>query len=312
MTVQPTIVRVIAFPGAPNLPTFAAIEKGFFAEENLAVELTLTPNSLAQAQRTAAGEFDVIFTAFDNVVAYSEGQGPTEATADPDYVVIAGATQLELAIVAAPEIKTYADLKGRTVALDALSTGFAFVLYEMFAKGGLKPEDTVFAPVGGTPQRWQSVKDGEHSATLTIEPFTSIARKLGFNILGLSTGAFDSYQGGSIAARRPWAQQRPETVKAFLRAYLEGLAWTLDPANRSEAEAMLQARMPEIQPAALQSVMTSLLSPRSGLTPKAVLLPEGMQRVLELRSRFGKGGRVLSDAGKYLDLSYYDAVSGNH
>jgi ABC-type nitrate/sulfonate/bicarbonate transport system substrate-binding protein len=309
--IEKQTVRVIAFPGAPNLPTFAAIEKGFFADENLAIELTLTPNSVAQAERTAAGEFDVIFTAFDNVVAYGEGQGPAGGAVNPNYVVVMGATQLELAIIAAPEVKTYADLKGRTIALDALSTGFAFVLYEMFARGGLAAEDTTYVPVGATPQRWQSVKAGEHAATLTIEPFTSIARKSGFNVLGLSTEIFDSYQGGAVAARRPWAEQNPETVKGFIRAYLKGLAWTLDPENRTGAERILQEKMPEIQPAALQSVMTSVLSPRSGLTPDAKLLPDGMMRVLELRSRFGKGGKTLTDPAKYLDLSYYDAVAGN-
>jgi len=300
-------VRVIAFPGAPNLPTFAAIENGFFAQEGLAIELMLTPSSVAQAERTAAGEFDIIFTAFDNVVAYSEGQGP--APVNPDYVVIMGATQLELAVIAAPEIATYADLKGRTIALDALATGFAFVLYEMLARGGLKPGDVTYLPVGATPQRWQSVKSGEHVATLTIEPFTSVARKSGFNVLGLSTELFDSYQGGAVAARRPWAKQNPETVKAFIRGYLKGLAWTLDPQNRAQAERILLEKMPEIQPAALPSVMASLLSPRSGLTPDAKVLPEGIMRVLDLRFRFGKGGKPLTDASKYLDLSYYDAVT---
>ncbi|NLS03964.1 ABC transporter substrate-binding protein [Rhizobium sp. P32RR-XVIII] len=304
-------VRVIAFPGAPNLPVFAASENGFFEAEGLSIELTLTPNSIAQAERTAAGEFDIIFTAFDNIVAYGEGQGPAGAAVNPDYVTIMGATQLELAIVAAPDVKSYSDLKGRSIALDALSTGFAFVLYEMFARGGLKPEDVTYVPVGATPQRWQSVKSGEHAATLTIEPFTSIARKSGFNVLGLSTEIFDSYQGGAVAAHRPWAEQNPETVKAFIRAYLKGLAWTLDPLNRSQAERILQEKMPEIQPAALQSVMTSVLSPRSGLTPDAKILADGMTRVLELRSRFGKGGTTLTDPSKYLDLAHYNTVTGN-
>ena len=34
-----------------------------------------------------------------------------------------GATQVELAFIVAPQIKTYQDLKGKTLALDALSTG---------------------------------------------------------------------------------------------------------------------------------------------------------------------------------------------
>lgn len=303
-----TNVRVIAFPGAPNLPTFAAVERGFFAEEDLTVELALTPSSVAQAGKTAAGEFDIVFTAFDNVVAYSEGQGAAAAGVNPDYVVLMGATQLELAIVTAPDVTDYAALKGRSVALDALSTGFAFVLFEMMARSGLKREDVTFAAVGATPQRWQAVKAGEHAATLTIEPFTSIAGRSGFNVLDVSSRHFASYQGGVVAARRAFARGNPQTVRAFIRGYLKGLEWTLDPANREAAEQLLQSKMAEIQPAAVASVMSSLLSPRSGLTPAAKILPEGMKQVLELRSRYGAGQAPLTDATKYLDLSHYETV----
>ena len=48
-----------------------------------------------------------------------------------------GATQLELSLIAAPEIKTVADLAGKTIALDALTTGFAFVLFDMLDAAGL-------------------------------------------------------------------------------------------------------------------------------------------------------------------------------
>src|SRR3954465_15347654 len=125
----PTTIRVIAFPGAPNLPTFAAVAHGFFRAQGLAVALSTTPSSVFQAQKITAGEFDIGFTAFDNVGAYSEGQGAPEG-GNPDYCVIMGATQLELSFVAAPEVKSWDDLKGRSIALDALSTGFAFVLYD--------------------------------------------------------------------------------------------------------------------------------------------------------------------------------------
>jgi ABC-type nitrate/sulfonate/bicarbonate transport system substrate-binding protein len=303
MSASPATVRVIAFPGAPNLPTFAALEQGFFGHHGIAVELALTPSSVEQAKRMAAGAFDVAFTAFDNVVAYSEGMGAAGAGIDPHYVVVLGATQLELALIAAPDIKTVAELKGRSIALDALSTGFAFVLYEMLARAGVDRTDVTFAAVGATPQRWQSVKAGEHAATLTIEPFTSIARRAGYNVLDLSTRLFDSYQGGVIAARRPFAAEHPDVLRAFLRGYREGLAWTLEPANRAAAEALLLARMPEIKPEAAAAVMQSLLSPRSGLTPDGGILHDGMKRVLELRSRYG-GGKPLTDPDRYLDLGY--------
>ena len=220
-----------------------------------------------------------------------------------------GATQIELALVTLPDVKTIADLKGRTLALDALATGFAFVLYEMLARAGLAREDVEMVPVGATPQRWESVKAGTHAGTLTIEPFTSIARAQGFNVVETSTGMFPCYQGGCFAARRGWAKGNADAVTGFIKGYLEGLAWTLDPANRVAATDVLLANMEAIKPPVAPKVMNNLLNPRSGLTPGAKLLPDGIATVLELRSRYG-GGAALTDASRYIDLGYYDAATG--
>jgi ABC-type nitrate/sulfonate/bicarbonate transport system substrate-binding protein len=236
------------------------MEHGLFAEHGLDIAFETTPSSVYQAEKLAAGAFDIAFTAFDNVVAYSEGQGAAKLDGDPEFRVIMGATQLELAFVVAPEIERYADLKGPSIALDAVSTGFAFVLYAMLDRAGLAAEDYSFAAVGATPERWQSVKAGEHAGTLTIEPFTSIARAADFHVLERSTDVFPAYQGGIVAARRPWAHENSDLVERFIRGYLAGLDWTLTPANREAAKELLLRNMPQIRPAFADAVMESLLS----------------------------------------------------
>lgn len=306
---QPTPVNIIAFPGAPNLPLFAAQEQGSFARHGLKVELETTTSSVSQFKRFGAGEFDLAFTAFDNVVAYREGQGAAKLDGIPDFRVIMGASQVELSLVVSPKIASVADLKGQSLALDAVGTGFAFVLYAMLETHGLAREDYEPVAVGATPERWQSVKAGAHAGTLTIEPFTSIAQAAGFKILARSTDGFPAYQGGIVAARGDWARGHGETVKAFIRAYREGLDWALDPAHRAAATALLQQRMPEIKPGVVEAVMTSLLSPRSGLTPGGEILRAGMQAVLALRSHYGPGAQ-LADVERYLDLSFFNAVTG--
>jgi ABC-type nitrate/sulfonate/bicarbonate transport system substrate-binding protein len=302
---EPDTIELIAFPGAPNLPIFVAQDKGFFEAAGVRVNLTTTPNSGYQAENLVAGRFQIAGTAFDNVVAYQEEQGAVALQRQPDLFAFMGATQIELAFVVAPDIASYADLKGRSLALDALSTGFAFVLYEMLARGGLAHGDYELAPVGATPQRWESVKAGAHAGTLTIEPFTSIARNQGFRVLDTSSRLFASYQGGSFAASRQWAATHPDALKGFIRGYLAGLDWTLAPRNRPEATAILLGRMPEIKPPVADAVMDSLLSPRSGLTPDAAILEDGVRGVLDLRSRYG-GGPTLTDPSRYVDLRYYD------
>jgi ABC-type nitrate/sulfonate/bicarbonate transport system substrate-binding protein len=301
-------IELIAFPGAPNLPIFVAQDKGLFEAAGLRVNLTTTPNSAYQAENLVDGKFQIAATAFDNVVAYQEGQGAVALKRQPDLFAFMGATQIELALVVAPDVKSYADLKGRSLALDALSTGFAFVLYEMLARGGLGRGDYEMVAVGATPQRWESVRAGTHAGTLTIEPFTSIARNQGFGVLDTSSRLFDSYQGGSFAASRRWAGANPDAVKGFIKGYVAGLDWTLGPDNRKEAIDILLARMPEIKPPVAGAVMDSLLSPRSGLTPKGAILMDGVRTVLDLRSRYGRGA-VLGDPDRYIDLSYYDEAA---
>ena len=75
MEARKNVLKVIAFPGAPNLPIFAAMEHGFFADSGVEVELATTPSSVFQFEKLAAGDFDIAMTAYDNAVAYIEGVG---------------------------------------------------------------------------------------------------------------------------------------------------------------------------------------------------------------------------------------------
>ena len=301
-------VKLIAFPGAPNLPIFVAQERGWFKKHGVDLAITMTPSSAYQAEALAKGEFDIAGTAFDNVVAYTEVQGAVALAETPDFFAFLGATQIELAIIANPENASVANLAGKSLALDAPGTGFAFVFYHMLEKGGVKPGSYERAAVGATPQRWEAVKAGQHAATMTIEPFTSIAAAQGFKVLAKSTDTITDYQGGIFAARRSWAAQNAESVQGFIKAYLEGLAWTLDPANREEAAQILLRNMPDIKPGVVGSVMNSLLSPRSGLTPQGEVTIAGIRTVLDLRTRYGKPGAVLDDPHKYIDLTYFNAA----
>jgi ABC-type nitrate/sulfonate/bicarbonate transport system substrate-binding protein len=299
-------LRLIAFPGAPNLPIFAALERGLFENHGVNLTLGLTTSSIAQATNIAAGEFDIALTAFDNVVAYSTGQGAAGEGVEPDYVVIMGATQLELSLVAEPSVQEHLDLRGKSIALDALETGFAFVLYEMLDRAGIDRAECEFVAVGATPQRWSALQSGGHSATLTIEPFTSLATAEGYRVIDSSARLFDEYQGGVVAARRSALEQKSSVVGGFIAGYLDGLAWVLDPANRGEVTDLLVQHM-DTGDRATGPAITSVLSPQSGLTPEARILPHGMRTVLDLRARHGRGV-VLDEVDSFCDLRLWTAA----
>lgn len=302
-------LKLIAFPGAPNLPIFAGLEHGFFEDAGLALELETTPSSKFQIESLVAGKYDIAATAFDNVVAYREGQGAVEFANPPDLFVFMGATRIELSLVVAPQIESFADLRGKPLALDALATGFAFVLYHMLERAGLALEDCELVPVGATPQRWEAVRDGTAAGTLTIEPFTSVAAAQGFHVLQSSRESLADYQGGIFTASHAWAGSHQAELAAFMRGYLDGLAWTLDPANYDAATALLLERMPAIKPRVAPAVMAKLLDPATGLTPGGAIDEAGMRTVLELRSRYARPQKALESVEPYLDLTLHADVT---
>ena len=54
-----TGLDVIAFPGAPNLPIFTAIEKGYFEAAGASVKLATTPSSKYQIESLVDGSFQI-------------------------------------------------------------------------------------------------------------------------------------------------------------------------------------------------------------------------------------------------------------
>src|SRR5262249_20455725 len=126
-------LEVIAFGGGGNWPVWAAQDKGLFAKNGIAVNLSFTPNSVEQIRNLMSGKYDFGTTAYDNVVAYQEGQGETELSTPPDLFAFMGGYSGSLRFVTSPDVKTYAALKGKTVGVDAATTGFAFILYKLAA-----------------------------------------------------------------------------------------------------------------------------------------------------------------------------------
>lgn len=96
--------------------TVAARVNGYFAAEGLDVEPTTTPNSTAQMRGLSQGKFDIVSTAFDNVLAWSGREGA-------EIVAIAQISdKTVLPVFVRPEIKDWSDLKGKKLAADAVDT----------------------------------------------------------------------------------------------------------------------------------------------------------------------------------------------
>lgn len=216
-------VIVNVFPGGFNWPIYVGQDKGFFDRLGLAVELQGTPDSVTQMTDFSLGRFDIAMTAVDNIVAYVEGQGQAPIGPQPEFFAFMGVDTGFLSLVAAPEIKSITDLRGKTVSVDALTTGYAFVLYDILRCNGLEPgtSDYDLVSAGGMAQRWNGLREGRHHATLLSAPYNLIAKNAGFSQLVRATDVIGPYQGNVAAARRSWAANNADKIVSYIRAFRE-------------------------------------------------------------------------------------------
>jgi ABC-type nitrate/sulfonate/bicarbonate transport system substrate-binding protein len=304
-------LEVIVFPGGFNWPIWVAQDKGLFEKNGVTVKITPTPNSQFQLKGLIEGKFDIAMTAIDNVIAYSEGQGATKTEVEPDIFAFMGGDNGFLRLVATPDVKDTADLKGRKISVDALTTGYAFVLRKLLENAGLKHEDVEFVSAGGVVQRYQALLKKEHAATLLISPFEVGAEAQGFKRLANADDALGHYQGLVGATRRGWAKENEKDLVGYIRGYTAGLDWLYNPANKAEAIAILRKHQPNLNEEQAARSYDVLLHPAKGFTRGAVLDVEGVKTVLQLRSQYGEPKKQLTEPAKYFDLSYFDKAKKN-
>ena len=289
-------LRLIVF--RTDAATVAARARGMFAAEGLDIAITPTPNSTEQMRGISKGSYDIASTAFDNVLAWSGREGA-------EIVAIAQISdRTVLPVFVRPEIKDWSDLKGKKLAADAVDTAFALVLRRVLLAHGLDLDrgDYELVAVGATGQRLDSMVKGETFAGILNAPFDAKARDAGMRRIGDSREVLPDYPNTIFAVNREWGQKNREVVLSFLRAWLEGMRWVKDPANREEAVKLVGAELKLNPKTAAESVQELSASGKLNLP--------GLETVLQLRNQFGfklnKGDKLSA----YYDADYFSAAAG--
>jgi ABC-type nitrate/sulfonate/bicarbonate transport system substrate-binding protein len=278
--------------------TVAARENGYFAGEGLDVDVTLTPNSTDQMRGVSQGKFEIVSTAFDNVLAWSGREGAEIIT------VAQISDKTVLPVFVRPEIKTWSDLKGKKLAADAVDTAFALVLRRILLANGLDMSrgDYELVALGATGARLESMLKGETFAGVLTSPFDVKAVAAGMRRIGDSKEVLPDYPNTIFAVNREWAQKNRETLVAYLRGWLKGMSWVKDPANRDAAIKMVGEQL-KLNPKQAEESVNELS------TTGNLNLP-GLQVVLDLRNQFGFKLNKGDKLPVYYDPAYFNAAKG--
>ena len=289
-------LTVMVFPGTQTLPLFAAQANGYFVKRRLTVEIKPAPNSEEQRRGLAEGRYQIVHGAADQCVALVEA-------AKVDAAIVAGGDNGFNHLFVQPEIASIADLRGRTLVADVANTGWSFVLYEILRRHGLGPGDYRVHEAGAPFRRFETMRsDRTMAAAILNPPFAIHARRAGLKDMGAVVDAIGPYLGTVPYVLRAWAARNADTLVAYLQACIEGLRWSLEPANRSAATKLYADRL-DVPADIAAEIHATATAPALGLARDAAFDLDGFKTVLRLRAAFD--GVEPSPPEKYFDLSYY-------
>src|SRR4051812_25081042 len=295
---EPERLRVNAFPNAKALPLHAGFAKGIFARHDIAIELSFTENSIRQREGLAAGRIDVALAAVDNAVAMVE-------VAKQDVVIVTGGDSGMNEFFVQPYVRSFSDLRGRILVVDAPDTAYALLAKKILLKQGLAAgKDYVVKPVGRGELRLKAMADDKENAAAILNlPFTIQAEQSGMKSLGSTVDMLGPYQANGAFVQRAWAKANGPALESYIAAYVEALRWTMQPANREASVGILIEKL-EIPREVAERTYRMLADPARGFTPDAKFDLEGFRNMLALRAEM-EGGQGAAPQ-KYFDLSYYE------
>jgi ABC-type nitrate/sulfonate/bicarbonate transport system substrate-binding protein len=218
---------------------------------------------------------------------------------NPDYVVgaiekgakmkIVSGIQDKIAydLMARPEIKTGADLKGKTLGVSTLTGGTTLMVEEVLEKAfKLKENDYKYLVVGTSPERYAALKGGSVHATFMGAPFNFTAAREGFNKLITFHEILGPIQFTVDFAHQDYIKSHRDEIVRYLKSTIESTQWLYDRKNKEEALAIHMKVLKSKREAAEQDYkfMIEEFQPftRSGAVVKAA-----WDKTMELRAKEG-------------------------
>ncbi len=265
----------------------AAVRQGFYAAEGLEVEADVTQASKTQVQQLVDDVWQIVSTNADNIVWWVEDNG-----ADL-LIIMATESQPNQNFVVRPEISGYGDVRGKVLAADAARSGYSTPLRVLLKREGLTEEgrDFSFIEVGATERRVEAMRAGQAVGAMINAGGERALAAEGFHVLDSINPLYQHYAGIS-AVRRHWAEEHPDLLVRYVRAYLRALLWTKDPENAVAVAAMTGRRND-----------TPLAAAVGAPVPPAFSW-EGLQEMLDMRRNVGLL-RGAPDPRRFADDRYY-------
>ncbi len=287
-----------------SLPISVAQREGLFAREGLNVQIVIpVPGGSDKMifDGLNKGWFDITHIATPFLIrAVMKGS-------DAAAIV----TEFRNAIynlVARPNIKSYAELRGKRIGLADEQGSITIAMRKLLAKHGLERGSFVVKTEEGTPQRFYCLLHSDCDATVLGQPQDLQALAQGYSLLGRSDEVVPDYLYTVTAVRRPWAQAHREALVRYVRAMADLFAFIRDPANRSKVVADIAATIGCSETIAAQTLDLFNEPGRDVLPRRGEIDLKGFQQVIAMMGEAGLLKPPLPQAEHFVDPEYLRAA----
>jgi len=200
-----------------HLPVWVAKDAGFFSKSSLNVEPVQIRGGSLITMAIMSGQLQFSGAGAESVVAARIEGG--------DVVLLACPVNSDpVYLIARPEIKSAAELKGKATAVTRLGGTTHFYLRAALRHVGLDPEkDVTILQLGTGTEAVSAMETGRISmATLTNRYAIPLLQRGWPMFVDLSTTDF-IYPSSCVASSRAFVKAEPKLVEDFLRAYVAGI-----------------------------------------------------------------------------------------
>jgi ABC-type nitrate/sulfonate/bicarbonate transport system substrate-binding protein len=288
--------------GGGSFTTSIAQSNGMFAKYGLRIELPRSAAGGSEEVRRwlASGEVDLADYGVDNAIAMVENAGV-------DVILVAATDYTPTELMAQSEIKSLADLRGKTVLVDAPNTQNALALKKILSTAGLNPgSDYQMKEAGGTTARVAAMlKHKEYAATMASGQTAVRARQAGLVSLAATSSIFGPVLRYGVFTRRQWAKENSNLLVRYLAAHIEAQRWIMDPANKNKVIDIVaqQGKLSRDLAGGIYEMDTG----PNGLAKDAAIDVARFSNVLKFRAEVeGSWGGKAPAPDRYYDVSYYE------
>jgi ABC-type nitrate/sulfonate/bicarbonate transport system substrate-binding protein len=285
----PVVSRTVFY-----LPAWTAEKQGFFKDEGLDVKIEVYDGSEKIFHDLRAGTHQIAIASIESVIAEAYNGGTLR--------IVAGiAKRPPHFIIAQPEIKTLADLKGKTIGVVSMHEGTTFFVADIAKAGGFALGDVKVEAVGGSPTRARLLKERKIDMGLQPYPLSYEAEAQGFTNLGAMAKLVPDYQFVSVMVDENWASKNRRVLAGFLKALRRGTEYMFAHPDES---AELGAKELRTSPAFARRALEDTLS-MDIMARDLSLADASLRRVFSIMQQAGVLGRDLPfEPAKFVDESY--------